>query len=76
MLSAAGIKVINLGVDVSKFDFINKAKEADADIIAMSALMTTTIPEQRDFVEELKRWVKEVQGSCRGELLARMGFKK
>lgn len=55
MLSAAGFKVIDLGVDVPIFEFIRKAKEAKADIIAMSALMTTTIAEQCDLIEELKR---------------------
>lgn len=55
MLSAAGFKVIDLGVDVPVFEFIRKAKDAKADIIAMSALMTTTAAEQRDLVEELKR---------------------
>lgn len=55
MLSAAGFKVIDLGVDVPIFEFLKKAKEANADIIALSALMTTTIGEQRDLIEELKR---------------------
>ncbi len=55
MLSAAGFKVIDLGVDVSTFDFLRGAKEAGAKIIAVSALMTTTILEQRDLIEELKR---------------------
>jgi corrinoid protein of di/trimethylamine methyltransferase len=55
MLSAAGFRVVDLGVDVPIFEFIRKAKESKADIIAMSALMTTTIAEQRDLIEELKR---------------------
>ncbi len=55
MLSAAGFKVIDIGVDVPIFDFIRRAMEANADVIAMSALMTTTIAEQRDLIEELKR---------------------
>jgi len=55
MLSAAGFKVIDIGVDVPIFEMIRKAGDAGADIIAMSALMTTTVAEQRDLVEELKR---------------------
>jgi corrinoid protein of di/trimethylamine methyltransferase len=55
MLSAAGFKVIDVGVDVPVFDMIKKAEDANADIIAMSALMTTTVAEQKDMIEELKR---------------------
>ena len=55
MLAAAGFKVIDVGVDVPIFEMIRKAEDAGADIIAMSALMTTTVAEQRDLVEELKR---------------------
>lgn len=55
MLAAAGFKVIDVGVDVPIFEMIRKAQDAGADIIAMSALMTTTVAEQRDLIEELKR---------------------
>ncbi len=54
MLAAAGFKVIDLGVDVPATDFIKRGKETGADIVALSALMTTTILEQRDVID-LKR---------------------
>lgn len=52
MLKASGIEVYDLGKDVSAKDFVEKAKEVDADIIASSALLTTTMPVQRE-IEEL-----------------------
>jgi len=54
MLSASGFEVIDLGKDVSPEVFVNKAREVNADIIAVSSLMTTTMPYQREVVEELK----------------------
>jgi len=54
MLSASGFEVIDLGKDVSPEAFVNKAKDVNADIIAISSLMTTTMPYQREVVEELK----------------------
>lgn len=53
MLTAAGFEVIDLGKDVPPEVFVNKAKEVKADIIALSALMTTTMPYQRQVIEEL-----------------------
>jgi corrinoid protein of di/trimethylamine methyltransferase len=44
MLSAAGFKVIDLGKDVPHQKFIDTAKENKADIVGMSALMSTTMP--------------------------------
>ena len=43
MFEGCGIEVINLGVDVSSTKFIEAAKEHHADIICMSALLTTTM---------------------------------
>lgn len=43
-LEAAGYEVISLGVDISGMDFIENAKKSGADIIAMTALLTTTMP--------------------------------
>jgi corrinoid protein of di/trimethylamine methyltransferase len=53
MLTASGFEVIDLGKDVPPEVFVSKAKEVNADIIALSALMTTTMPYQRQVVEEL-----------------------
>jgi corrinoid protein of di/trimethylamine methyltransferase len=54
MLSASGFKVYDLGVDVSLTKFIDKAREVDADIIAVSALLTTTMVRQKDLVKALE----------------------
>ena len=43
MLSASGFHVFDLGVDVSFDDFALKAKELQADIVGLSALLTTTM---------------------------------
>ena len=53
MLTASGFEVIDLGKDVSPEEFVNKAKESGADVIAVSSLMTTTMPYQRNVIEEL-----------------------
>ncbi|MDI6617451.1 MAG: corrinoid protein [Clostridiales bacterium] len=55
MLKGTGIEVYDLGVDVPKEVFAQKAEELHADIIAMSALLTTTMPAMKDVVEELKK---------------------
>jgi len=54
MLFAAGFEVINLGENVPAKVFVNKAKEIKADIVAASALLTTTLPGQRQIVETLQ----------------------
>jgi len=53
MLSASGFKVFDLGVDVSALKLVEKAREEKADIVAVSALLTTTMVRQRDVVEAL-----------------------
>lgn len=44
MLEGAGFKVVDLGVDVEAEKFTSVANEVNADIVAMSALLTTTMP--------------------------------
>ena len=51
MLKNYGFEVIDLGKDVSKETIVACAKEHDADIIALSALMTTTMQRMKDVVE-------------------------
>jgi corrinoid protein of di/trimethylamine methyltransferase len=53
LLSTAGFEVHDLGVDISASTFIGKAEEVGADIIAASAIMTTTMTYQRDILEHL-----------------------
>lgn len=54
MLKGAGFEVIDAGVDVEPAAFIDKAEETGADIICMSALLTTTMPNMGAVVDELK----------------------
>lgn len=54
MLKGAGFEVIDEGVDVEADTFINKAEEIGADVICMSALLTTTMPNMQECIERLK----------------------
>jgi len=54
MLSASGFQVIDLGRDVPTEEVIKKAIEYDVDIIAGSALMTTTMPSQKEIIKGLE----------------------
>ena len=53
MLSAYGFQVYDMGVDVPITAIVEKAREVDANIVAVSALLTTTMVRQRDVVEAL-----------------------
>jgi len=55
MLRAAGFNVIDLGVDVPPEKFVEAAIQHKADIVAMSALLTTTMLEMKNVIEALKR---------------------
>lgn len=54
MLESAGFKVVNLGTDTKKEDFIAAAKENDADIVAMSAMLTTTMTYMDEIIKSCK----------------------
>ncbi|HHW28648.1 MAG TPA: cobalamin-binding protein, partial [Syntrophomonadaceae bacterium] len=54
MMEGAGFEVIDLGIDVDTEKFIQAAEEHKADIICMSALLTTTMPEMKVVVDTLK----------------------
>jgi corrinoid protein of di/trimethylamine methyltransferase len=54
LLTADGFIVKDLGTNVSAEGFITGIKQYNADILAMSALMTTTAPEQRKAMETLR----------------------
>jgi len=54
MLSANGFQVFDLGVDVPVSTFIEKTREVEADIVGLSALLTTTMLNQRRVIEELQ----------------------
>ena len=58
LLETSGFAVHDLGVDVDPFAFIVKADEVNADIIALSALLTTTLVGQKDVLEALENQAK------------------
>lgn len=55
LIKANGFKVYDLGVDVKSDVFVEQAKTRNADFVAMSCLLTTTMPYQREVIEELER---------------------
>jgi corrinoid protein of di/trimethylamine methyltransferase len=55
MLSASGFDVVDLGVDVAFEEFALKAKELQADILGISALLTTTMAGQKNVVTALEQ---------------------
>ena len=55
MLGASGFEVFDLGVDAPSDKIIGKALEVNADIIAMSALLTTTMVKQKEVIDELEK---------------------
>lgn len=54
MLAVAGFEVHDLGIDVQPKDFVQKAKEVGATIIATSTLLTTSLPYLQDIVQYLQ----------------------
>lgn len=54
MLKGAGFEICDMGVDVAPEAFIDKAEEIHADVICMSALLTTTMTNMEDVITELK----------------------
>jgi 5-methyltetrahydrofolate--homocysteine methyltransferase len=54
MLEGAGFEVIDLGIDVAPEKFLEAVKTKDANIVAMSALLTTTMPGMKDTIEAIK----------------------
>ena len=48
MLEGAGFEVIDLGVDVAADKFVSEVREANADVLALSALLTTTMPAMKE----------------------------
>jgi len=54
MLAGAGFHVVDLGVDVSPEKFIEQARKHHADIVAMSALLTTTIRMMKIVIDDFR----------------------
>jgi methanogenic corrinoid protein MtbC1 len=55
MLECAGFNVIDLGVDVSKGKFLAAAEKKQAQIVALSALLSTTLAEMKAVVAEVRK---------------------
>jgi methylmalonyl-CoA mutase cobalamin-binding domain/chain len=53
MLQAHGFNVVDLGVDVDPVEYMEQAKKNNADAVGLSALMTTTMPNQEEFIKLL-----------------------
>lgn len=67
MLSANGFEVFDVGIDVASDVFVEKAKEYQADIVALSALLTTTMLHQREVIELL------AEAGLRGQVKVMVG---
>jgi 5-methyltetrahydrofolate--homocysteine methyltransferase len=55
MLKGGGYQVTDVGVDVDPGKFVEAAKKENADIIALSALLTTTMPNMKTVVDVLRQ---------------------
>ncbi len=64
MLTAGGFEVIDLGRDVAVDEVVKQAIANNVDVIASSALMTTTMPAQRDIIRVLKEEGVRDQFKC------------
>lgn len=62
LLQASGFEVIDLGVDVSAEKFVEAVREHRPDVLGMSALLTSTVKEQRKVIEALE------ESGLRGDL--------
>ena len=53
LMEGAGFQVIDLGIDVPSEKFVETVKSQKADILGLSALLTTTMPKMKEVVESL-----------------------
>lgn len=54
MLEGSGFEIVDLGTDVSPVEFVEAVKSNQADLVAMSALLTTTMANMRSTIDALK----------------------
>ena len=54
VLETNGFEVVDIGVDRSALEIIEEAEKAKADVVALSSLMTTTMPAQKEVIEVLQ----------------------
>jgi len=55
MVEASGFEIHDLGVDVTTAGFLEKAKSVSADVVAMSALLSTTFPHMREVIDAIRK---------------------
>jgi 5-methyltetrahydrofolate--homocysteine methyltransferase len=55
MLEGAGFEVMDLGVDVAPEKFVEAISAGDVDVVALSALLTTTMPHMKSTIEAIER---------------------
>ena len=67
MLESAGFQVIDLGSDVTAEKFVDTVREQHPDIVAMSALLTTTMPNMKLVMDALE------QAGLRGQVKVMIG---
>jgi 5-methyltetrahydrofolate--homocysteine methyltransferase len=71
MLEGAGFKVVDLGVNVKAEMIIETAKKVEADVIGLSALLTTTMPFMKLIVERIKKEGMSIPVICGGAPVSR-----
>jgi 5-methyltetrahydrofolate--homocysteine methyltransferase len=54
LLKSAGFEVVDIGVDKTEEEILTAAREHEVNVIGLSALLTTTIPRMREFIELLE----------------------
>ena len=67
MLESAGLEVYNIGVDIAPDQFVNAVQEKKANLLCLSALLTTTMPMMKSTVEAL------VEGGVRDSVKVLVG---
>ena len=55
MMKGGGFKVVDAGIDVSPEEFVRQAQESAADLVGLSALLTTTMPQMQNIIQALKK---------------------
>lgn len=55
MLEGAGFNVVDLGVDISPEKFVEAVNSSKADILGLSALLTTTMPAMKEIIDEVRK---------------------
>jgi len=58
MLEGAGFEVVDLGVDVPPEKFVEACRQRQVDVVALSALLTTTMPMMEESIKRIKGEVK------------------